>query len=81
VIRIATGTAANPPRIEVSLDTIPGPVSSPADDAHHQRTAKEIVGQIKTRLGVSCEVVIKASGEVPRSQGKAVRVKDLRKKM
>src|SRR6478672_8224377 len=54
---------------------------APVNDAHHQRTAKEIVGQIKTRLGVSCEVVIKASGEVPRSQGKAVRVKDLRKKV
>ena len=52
-----------------------------ADETHRQRTAKEIVGQIKARLGVSCEVVIKASGEVPRSQGKAVRVKDLRKKV
>jgi len=62
----------------VEVETTPG---APADDAHHQRTAKEIVGQIKTRLGVSCEVVIKASGEVPRSQGKAVRVKDLRKKV
>ena len=29
-------------------------------------------------VGVTCEVVLKPPGEVPRSQGKAVRVKDLR---
>jgi len=62
----------------VEVETSP---DAPANEAHHQRTANEIVGQIKTRLGVSCEGVIKESGEVPRSQGKAVRVKDLRKKM
>jgi len=33
---------------------------------------------IKSMVGVTCEVVLKAPGEVPRSQGKAVRVKDLR---
>jgi phenylacetate-CoA ligase len=33
---------------------------------------------IKAMVGVSCDVVLKAPGEVPRSQGKAVRVKDLR---
>jgi phenylacetate-CoA ligase len=31
-------------------------------------------------VGVTCKVVVKAPGEVPRSQGKAVRVRDLRKK-
>ena len=31
-------------------------------------------------IGVTCTVVVKKSGAVPRSQGKAVRVKDLRKK-
>jgi phenylacetate-CoA ligase len=29
-------------------------------------------------IGVTCAVVVKAPGEVPRSQGKAVRVKDER---
>jgi phenylacetate-CoA ligase len=29
-------------------------------------------------VGLTCDVVIKAPGEIPRSQGKAVRVKDLR---
>jgi phenylacetate-CoA ligase len=31
-------------------------------------------------IGVTCKVTVKAPGEVPRSQGKAVRVKDLRRK-
>jgi phenylacetate-CoA ligase len=62
----------------VEVEAAPG---SPADESHRHKAAKDIVGQIKARLGVSCEVVIKASGEVPRSQGKAVRVKDLRKKV
>jgi phenylacetate-CoA ligase len=30
-------------------------------------------------IGVTCKVIVKSPGEVPRSQGKAVRVKDLRK--
>ena len=33
---------------------------------------------IKSMVGVTCDVVLKAPGEVPRSQGKAVRVKDMR---
>ena len=47
---------------------------------HLDHTAQEVALAIKARLGVSCDVVIKAIGDVPRSQGKAVRVKDLRKK-
>jgi phenylacetate-CoA ligase len=35
---------------------------------------------IKGRLGVTCRVVVLPPGEVPRSQGKAVRVRDLRGK-
>jgi phenylacetate-CoA ligase len=35
---------------------------------------------IKSLIGVTCKVVPKFPGEVPRSQGKAVRVKDLRPK-
>ncbi len=61
----------------VEVETAPG---APQNEPHRASTAKDIVGQIKARLGVSCAVVIKAAGEVPRSQGKAVRVKDLRKK-
>ena len=36
--------------------------------------------RLKSMIGVTCDVTVKAPGEVPRSQGKAVRVKDMRKK-
>ncbi len=42
--------------------------------------ADEVTHHIKSMIGVTCDVVVKAEGEVPRSQGKAVRVVDRRKK-
>jgi phenylacetate-CoA ligase len=42
--------------------------------------ANEVQQHIKSLIGVTCKVVAKSPGEVPRSQGKAVRVKDLRPK-
>jgi phenylacetate-CoA ligase len=42
------------------------------------RMAREVRDHLKAMVGVTCEVVLKSPGEVPRSQGKAVRVKDLR---
>ncbi len=45
-----------------------------------KRKANEVVHHIKSMIGVTCTVVLKAVGEVPRSQGKAVRVKDQRQK-
>jgi phenylacetate-CoA ligase len=59
--------------VEVEL----APDADPASRAAH---AAEVGHVIKARLGVTCAVDVKAPGEVPRSQGKAVRVKDLRKK-
>ncbi len=53
---------------------------APADDASRARKAQEVSHHIKSRIGVTCETAVKATGEVPRSQGKAVRVKDQRKK-
>jgi phenylacetate-CoA ligase len=50
-----------------------------ATDADHDRKAKEVSHHIKSLIGVTCTVSVKAPGEVPRSQGKAVRVRDLRK--
>ncbi|AKH20679.1 phenylacetate--CoA ligase family protein [Sedimenticola thiotaurini] len=44
------------------------------------RTAAKVVRDIKDFIGVSCKVVIKGVGELPRSEGKAVRVIDHRKK-
>jgi phenylacetate-CoA ligase len=48
------------------------------DEKTRQRKADQVGQHIKTKIGVSCNVVIKAPGDVPRSQGKAVRVRDLR---
>jgi len=45
-----------------------------------KRKANEVVHHIKSMIGVTCTVVPKAVGEVPRSQGKAVRVVDRRQK-
>ncbi|WP_184261408.1 phenylacetate--CoA ligase family protein [Rhodopseudomonas rhenobacensis] len=48
------------------------------DDAGRVRKAAEVTHHIKSLIGVTCKVVVKSPGEVPRSQGKAVRVKDQR---
>jgi phenylacetate-CoA ligase len=61
----------------VEVEATPG---SPSDAASLQRKAAEVAHQIKAHIGLTCAVSFKAPGEVPRSQGKAVRVKDLRKK-
>jgi len=48
-------------------------------DSHYDQTGQDIRHHIKSLIGVTCEVVIRQPGELPRSLGKAVRVKDLRK--
>ena len=45
-----------------------------------ERIAQDVSHHIKSLIGVTCDVVVKGAGEIPRSQGKAVRVRDLRKK-
>ena len=59
--------------IEVELTT-----PAPSDELFVGRMAAQVRDHIKVMVGVTCTVVLKAPGEVPRSQGKAVRVKDLR---
>ena len=44
------------------------------------RKAQDVAHHVKSLIGVTCEVAVKAPGEVPRSEGKAARVRDLRKK-
>jgi phenylacetate-CoA ligase len=51
-----------------------------AGEVDRARTARAVQHHIKSMIGVSCEVSVKPPGEVPRSQGKAVRVRDLREK-
>jgi len=49
------------------------------DAAACAKQAADVQHHLKSMVGVTCTVVVKAPGEVPRSQGKAVRVKDERK--
>ncbi|MCG6205136.1 phenylacetate--CoA ligase [Rhodopseudomonas sp. HC1] len=51
---------------------------APRDEAALAKKASEVTHHIKSLIGVTCKVSVKAPGEVPRSQGKAVRVKDQR---
>jgi phenylacetate-CoA ligase len=49
------------------------------DGVERALKADEVAHHIKSLIGVTCAIDIKSPGAVPRSQGKAVRVKDLRK--
>ena len=51
---------------------------APAGDADIAAVSKEIRHRIKSIIGVTCTVQVMRPGAVPRSQGKAVRVRDLR---
>ena len=53
---------------------------APAGDDDLASAAQKVRHHIKSIIGVTCKVAAKRPGEVPRSQGKAVRVRDLRKK-
>ena len=60
--------------VEVEL----APDMPDGEDARGKKAA-EVRHHIKSLIGVTCGIVVKRTGEVPRSQGKAVRVRDLRK--
>ncbi|MET0047643.1 MAG: phenylacetate--CoA ligase [Sedimenticola sp.] len=62
----------------VNVDASP-PLMEQTQEAR-DKLAQKVVRDIKDFIGVSCRVIIKGVGEVPRSQGKAVRVIDHRKK-
>src|SRR2546427_6795267 len=50
----------------------------PHDPPLAAKIATDVRHHVKMMVGVTCDVALKAPGEIPRSQGKAVRVKDLR---
>jgi phenylacetate-CoA ligase len=52
----------------------------PLAEADRARKAAEVTHHIKAMIGVTCKVAVQPPGAVPRSQGKAVRVSDQRKK-
>ena len=49
------------------------------DAGSRNAKAAEVRQQIKSLVGVTCDVAVMEVGAVPRSEGKAVRVRDLRK--
>jgi phenylacetate-CoA ligase len=61
----------------VEAELMPG---QPADAESLARKAGEVRHHLKSLIGVTSQAVIRRPGELPRSQGKAVRIKDLRTK-
>ena len=53
---------------------------APDDEASAAAKSREVQQRLKSLVGLTCNVVVRAPGEVPRSQGKAVRVRDERKR-
>ncbi len=47
----------------------------------HAAIASDVAHHIKSMIGITTEVRVRAPGEIPRSEGKAVRVRDLRPKV
>jgi phenylacetate-CoA ligase len=64
---------------EVTVEVEAAQSVVPATDAY-ARIAQAARHHIKSMIGISTQVIVKRPGEIPRSQGKAVRVRDLRPK-
>jgi phenylacetate-CoA ligase len=62
--------------LRVEVEAAP---DAPADAAARTARAAEVQHHIKALIGVTCDVAVMEVGQVPRSEGKAVRVRDLRK--
>jgi phenylacetate-CoA ligase len=61
----------------VEIEVAPG---RPADTEHTAAVAREARHRLKSLSGVTCDVIVRQPGELRRSEGKAVHVKDLRNK-
>ncbi|MGA8005086.1 MAG: phenylacetate--CoA ligase [Burkholderiales bacterium] len=64
---------------ELAVEVEAAPSLDTSADAY-RRLAEQVRYQIKSLIGVTSEITVKKPGEVPRSQGKAVRVRDERPK-
>jgi phenylacetate-CoA ligase len=68
-----------------NLDQVSVEVEAAQDVPQSAEAYARIAGaaqhQIKSMVGISTDVLVKKPGEIPRSQGKAVRVRDLRPKL
>jgi len=63
--------------LKVEVEAAP---SVEASQSAYSRLAEQVQHQIKSMIGITTRVIVKRPGEVPRSQGKAVRVRDERPK-
>jgi phenylacetate-CoA ligase len=65
-----------------SLDhlTVEAEAQPGVDVATYPAAARQVAHHIKSLIGITADVLVKKPGEIPRSQGKAVRVRDLRPK-
>jgi phenylacetate-CoA ligase len=61
--------------VDVEVEAQPGVDASAFGDLAHR-----VAHHIKSLVGITTDVIVKRPGEIPRSQGKAVRVRDLRPK-
>jgi phenylacetate-CoA ligase len=62
-------------QVSVEVEAQPG-----VDPQSFDAIARRVAHHIKSMAGISTHVLVKQPGELPRSQGKAVRVRDLRPK-
>ena len=65
-----------------SLDhlTIEAEAQAGVDATAYDAAARQVAHHVKSLIGITADVLVKKPGEIPRSQGKAVRVRDLRPK-
>ena len=61
--------------LTIEVEAQPG-----VDEGAYAAAARAVAHHIKSLIGITAEVSVKKPGEIPRSQGKAVRVRDLRPK-
>ena len=64
-------------QVSVEIEAAQG--VAPSTEAY-ARIAQSVRHHVKSMIGISTDVVVKRPGEIPRSMGKAVRVRDLRPK-
>lgn len=62
-------------RLRIEVEAQPG-----VPEDRFGELAADAIHHIKSMIGITAEIAVLASGSVPRSQGKAVRVRDLRPK-
>jgi phenylacetate-CoA ligase len=62
-------------RVTIEVEADPG-----AEPAAYPQIGRSIAHHVKSLVGITTDVVVRRPGEIPRSQGKAVRVRDLRPK-